>query len=296
VEAVAAIFVFLVAGRASFSRNILAERILYLDNSDMHKRPVPARPPYAVESVDRALRLIQMLRDHGSLRLRSAAKELGVAESTVHRLMAMLVFHGFAIQDDSHAYLPGMALGEGPAKLSWTKQLRDYALPHIELLADRTGETVNLVVRVGTKIHFLWSQEGNRMLRIVSRAGAVMPARTSAGGRILLAELTEESLRRLYQSPAAQANDDALADSEFELFVRDLRLMRRNGYATAYQEIERGVAAIAMPLRAHTGRAIAALSVSAPATRLSQLLKPQLVSLTREVRYNIELDLSSLEL
>jgi len=261
----------------------------------MQKRPVPARPPYVVESVDRALRLIQMLRDHGSLRLRSAAKELDVAESTVHRLMAMLVFHGFAIQDESRAYLPGMALGEGPARLSWTKQLRDYAMPHIELLADRSGETVNLVVRVGTKIHFLWSQEGTRMLRIVSRAGAVMPAQTSAGGRILLAELSEESLRRLYQSPAAKAHSEALADSEFELFVRDLRLMQRNGYATANQEIEKGVTAIALPLRDHSGRAIAALSVSAPATRFSELMSPRVMSLALSTKEDIEADLTSME-
>jgi IclR family acetate operon transcriptional repressor len=265
------------------------------DTCAMQKLPVPARPPYMVSSVDKALRLIQILRDHGQLRLKTASLELDVAESTVHRLMATLIFHGFALQDDSRAYLPGLALGEGPARMSWTKELRDIAIPHIELLSSRTGETVNLVVRVGTRIHFIWSQEGNRVLRIVSRNGAVMPARTAAGGRILLAELSEESLRRLYQGQTAQAQNETIQDSEFELFVRELRFHHRNGFATANQEIEEGVTAIAMPLRDMAGKAIAAFSISAPTTRSTDLFTHNMMQLARATKEEIELDLRGLK-
>ncbi|MCU1607267.1 MAG: putative transcriptional regulator, IclR family [Modestobacter sp.] len=244
-----------------------------------------------VGSVDRALRLIQMLRDHGQLRLKAAAEELDVAESTVHRLMATLVFHGFAIQDDSRAYLPGMALGVGPAGLAWTRELRDIAIPHIEQLSARTGETVNLVVLVGTRIHFLWSQEGNKALRIVSRSGAVMPARLSAGGRALLAELPEEHLRHLYQGPTAQSHGENVAESEFVLFLRELRLHRRNGFATANQEIEDGVAAMAMPVRNPSGAAVAAFSVSAPAVRSADLFSRVTMHLARATREAIESDI-----
>ena len=265
------------------------------DTCVMQKLPVPARPPYMVNSVEKALRLLQMLRDHGQVRLKTAALELDVAESTVHRLMATLIFHGFALQDDSRAYLPGLALGVGPARMSWTKELRDIAIPHIELLSSRTGETVNLVVRVGTRIHFLWSQEGSKMLRIVSRTGAVMPARTAAGGRTLLAEISEQHLRRLYQGQTAQAQNESIQDSEFELFLRELRFHHRNGFATAREEIEKGVTAIAMPLRDRSGTAIAALSISAPTTRFTDLLTRQMMQLARGTKEEIELDLLGLE-
>lgn len=67
------------------------------------------RPSYALDSVDNALRLLQMLRDVGALRLKDAAEELGTAPSTAHRLLAMLVYRGFAVQDEKRRYHPGPA-------------------------------------------------------------------------------------------------------------------------------------------------------------------------------------------
>ncbi|MFI9630913.1 IclR family transcriptional regulator [Streptomyces sp. NPDC052042] len=253
-------------------------------------------PAYMVSSVDRALRLIQMLRDHGELRLRTAAHDLGVSESTVHRLMSMLVFHGFSVQDESKAYRPGQALGVGPVRLSWTRQLRDVAVPHLELLSSRTGETANLVVRVGTKIHFLWSQEGNRTLRIVSRMGAVLPASTSAGGKALLADLPEEMLRRLYQGKGADAIGDALSDRDLGALLRELKVYRRNGFATTNQETEKGVSAVAFPLRDGTGRAIASMSVSAPSSRFGELLAPKSIQLITASHHDLQTDVDTLGL
>ncbi len=262
------------------------------------QKPEKARevPVYMVSSVDRALRLIQMLRDEGELRLRAAARDLGVAESTVHRLMSMLVFHGFAVQDESKAYRPGLALGVRPVGLSWTRQLRDAAVPHLELLSNRTGETANLVVRVGTKIHFLWSQEGNRTLRIVSRMGAVLPASTSAGGKALLADLPDEMLHRLYQGKGAEAMGDALSDRDLAALLRELKACRRNGFATTNQQTEKGVSAIAVPLRDAAGRAIASMSLSAPSARFAELLVPESIQLILSSRHDLHNDIAMLGL
>ncbi len=253
-------------------------------------------PAYMVSSVDRALRLIQLLRDHGELRLRTAARELDVAESTAHRLMSMLVFHGFAVQDDAKAYRPGPALGVGPVGLSWTRQLRDVAVPHLELLSNRTGETANLVVRVGTKIHFLVSQEGNRTLRIVSRMGAVLPASTSAGGKALLADLPDDVLHRLYRSPGATAMGDALSDGQLARLMREIRACRRNGFATTNQQTEKGVSAVAVPLRDGSGGAIASMSISAPSARFAELLAPESIQLIMASRHDLQLDVAELGL
>jgi len=253
-------------------------------------------PAYMVTSVDRALRLIQMLRDHGELRLRTAARDLDVAESTAHRLMSMLVFHGFALQDESKAYRPGPALGVGPVGLSWTRQLRDVAVPHLELLSNRTGETANLVVRVGTKIHFLFSQEGNRTLRIVSRMGAVLPASTSAGGKALLADLPDDTLHQLYSNPGATAMGDALSEQQLAALRRELRACRRNGFATTNQQTEKGVSAVAVPLRDGGGRAIASLSISAPSARFTELLAPESIQLIVASQHELQNDVTAVGL
>ncbi len=84
----------------------------------MRNKPQKAiqKPAYLLESVDNALRLLQMLRDVGAVRLNQAANELGIARSTAHRLLAMLVYRGFAVQDEKRIYHPGPAMGAGPAE------------------------------------------------------------------------------------------------------------------------------------------------------------------------------------
>ena len=68
------------------------------------------KPSYALDSVDNALLLVQMLRDQGRLRVRQAAEDLGIAPSTAHRLLAMLVYRDFARQDEHRCYVPGPGL------------------------------------------------------------------------------------------------------------------------------------------------------------------------------------------
>ena len=67
-----------------------------------------------LESVDAALRLLQMLGRDGQLRVTDAADELGVAASTAHRLLSTLRYRGFAVQAGDRTYRPGPAFTELP--------------------------------------------------------------------------------------------------------------------------------------------------------------------------------------
>lgn len=70
-------------------------------------------PQYPIGSVDRALKLLLLLGEQPQIRLTDAAKHLGVASSTAHRLLAMLQYRGFVRQDPvSKAYHPGPAADE----------------------------------------------------------------------------------------------------------------------------------------------------------------------------------------
>ena len=235
------------------------------------------KPSYALTSVDNALRLVQLLRDQGRLRVTDAAAELEVAPSTAHRLLGMLVYRGFAIQDDGRAYVPGPALGAAPAQLDWTRQLRDAALPHLELLSNRTGETTNLMIRIGVQVRFLASVESPKVLRVGSRQGTVLPARTSSGGKALLAELKPERLAALYQGSTAALGDEVLAPEEFARFAADLVLIKRQGYALNNQQTEDAVVACGCVVRTPDGGPAAAISVSMPAGRFVPATLPDLV-------------------
>ena len=73
----------------------------YSSSVQKKARKAIEKPAYLLESVDNALKLLQMLRDVGALRLlKEAAEELAIAPSTAHRLFAILVYRGFAVQDE----------------------------------------------------------------------------------------------------------------------------------------------------------------------------------------------------
>lgn len=263
------------------------------------------RPSYALESVDNALRLLQMLRDVGALRLKDAAEELGTAPSTAHRLLSMLVYRGFAVQDEKRRYHPGPAMGVGPAQQGWTRELTDVARPHMEALAILTGETVNLVIRVGAQARFLYTAESESMLRVGDRQGQVLPAEDAAGGRILLAELPRNTLEQLYLRPAEEPHIDPrpvssgggrrLSPGEFEMFAAELEAARRVGFAVNVERTEEGVAAFGVAIRNGAGRAIAALTVAVPVTRYRQHLNGPLVSRLQEAARGVEIEVAHIE-
>jgi IclR family transcriptional regulator, acetate operon repressor len=259
----------------------------------VQKTELQKRPAYLLESVDNALRLLQLLRDEGRLQIKDAAAELGIAPSTAHRLLAMLVYRGFASRDEHRAYLPGPGMGNGPANASWARQLRDIAAPHLELLCDRLDETVNLMIRAGTRVRFLLSIEAHNVLRVSDRQGTVLPARHASGGKALLAELDEPALRRLYQSPGSELAGDQLDEPTFATLLEELVRVRRTGYALNVEQTEAGIAAIGMVVVARRPEAMAAFSVATPRSRFRSLLEGQTVELMRAVRQELEHDLSA---
>lgn len=244
------------------------------------------KPSYLLESVDNALRLLQMLRDVGAVRLKEAAAELDIAPSTAHRLLAMLVYRGFAVQDEKRLYHPGPAMGAGPAESGWTRELTEICRPHMEHLSITCGETVNLVIRVGTQVRFLCSTESTAMLRVGDRQGQVLPAELTAGGRALLAELDAAVVEQLY---------DHLDAAERAEFTKQLTGFRTAGFALNVEQTEEGVAAFGVTLHSPSGPAVGALSIAVPIVRYRRHSHGPLVAQLRRTAHEIEVDLAARE-
>ena len=100
----------------------------------MSKEP-KSPPPYTITSVDNALRIAAMLQMEGALTVSEVAARLGVARSTAHRLLAMLVYRDFAEQDESRSYRAGPVLELAAHSRSDISRLRAAALPHLVLAA-----------------------------------------------------------------------------------------------------------------------------------------------------------------
>ncbi|MDQ3547386.1 MAG: IclR family transcriptional regulator, partial [Chloroflexota bacterium] len=228
------------------------------------------KPAYPIESVDKALTLLLLLRERRALTVTEASRELEVAASTAHRLLAMLQYRGFVVQDPvTKTYLLGPVLAELGLAAVRGMDIRAEARPVMERLVAEVGETVHLGVLRGTDVLFLESVESASALRVADRTGMTLPAHASAVGKALLAELSTEQLHILYPDanlPLFRPNTITRRDT----LEQALAAVRERGYATNADESEAGVSGVAAPIRDSTGRVRAALTVSAPTSRLSE--------------------------
>jgi DNA-binding IclR family transcriptional regulator len=229
----------------------------------------PPNPPpaYLIGSVDNALRLLQRFAETDRIRVSTVAAELGVAPSTAHRLLAMLQYHGFAVQDRrTHEYLPGPQLTRIGLAAAKELGLRARARPLMEQLAADVGETVGLGILAGTDVLYADGAEGGRVLRIAARTGALIPANCTALGKALLAALPPDRLLALFPGETLPAMTGRSITKRIDLLVQ-LGAVRRGGVAHSDGESEDGVAEIAVPVFDAAGVLCGALGISAPATR-----------------------------
>jgi IclR family transcriptional regulator, acetate operon repressor len=221
------------------------------------------RPEYAVSSVDHALRLALLLQQEGPMRSSDLAERLGIARSTAHRLLSMLVYRGFAQQNEDRRYDSGLALRPISVDAGRVAELRARALGHLQTLRDETGETVNLQVLSGLQVRFISTVESTQLLKVGDRDGQFFPAWDISGGKALLAAM-----------PPGLLSERLMAEPEFDAAQLDslqkaLALVRRRGFAINDQRkrTEREVTAIAQALKGPDGGVVAAISVAMPTSR-----------------------------
>src|SRR3954462_2613589 len=222
-----------------------------------------------VQSLDRALDLLEALASADELGVSEIASRTGLVPSTAHRLLGTLVARGYAAQSPkSGRYLLGYKLLELTSGLQdRLGRLRTAARPHLEAIQRETGETTNLVVLDGREVVYVDSVSGTRSVRLFTEIGRAIPAHTSGAGKALLAWRDPKDIEALLGGaplPPATAKTLTTLEALQDDFVR----IRRRGYSTDNEEHELGVACVATPILDHAGLPLAAISVSGPITRV----------------------------
>lgn len=255
-----------------------------------------ATPRYPLTSVDNALKLILMVRERRVVRISEASRELGVAGSTAHRLLAMLQHRGFVRQDPAtRAYVLGPELVQNVREPWKGLNLERHARPLLERIVAKLGETAHLCALEGTETVFLTSVESKRLLRTGSRAGLWLPAHCTSGGKAMLAQLPVEELRELYSARSALQRMTDRSISKLTALERELQNVARQGYALNREESEREIGAVAVALELPPGPPRMALATSMPISRLPARRVPEVVRTLREgvAELERELDRSS---
>lgn len=245
------------------------------------RNDAPAAPNYPIESVDNALKVIRMFLDRDSLRVSEVGEELGVARSTAHRLMDMLTYHGFLRRDQTtRTYVAGSTLIDVGLAVVRRMDVRSVAMPHLQQLADRTGETVHLATLDASQVLYVACVEGPRALRLGNRVGATAPLHASATGKAMLSALPEDEARALLPDGRLPRFTKTSITSRRAL-EEQLAAIRSSGFATNVEENEEGLSSVASPIVDRAGRLHGAVAVGGPTVRLSRDL---LESLGPDVR------------
>jgi DNA-binding IclR family transcriptional regulator len=226
--------------------------------------------PGGVQSVDRAITVLELLGHLGSASVVQVAQELGVHKSTASRLLSALETRGMVVQNHERGKYQ---LGFGilrlahaiPARLSLVTEARD----EMRRLAEEHRETVNLaVLREGVAVNV--AQEiGPTSLGTHDWIGSLTPVHATSSGKILLAALPSAERAELIKKVGLKSFTGRTITSRRQL-ERQLLDVAAQGYATALEELEIGINAIAVPVRDHLGTVVAAVSVSGPAFRLTE--------------------------
>jgi DNA-binding IclR family transcriptional regulator len=245
--------------------------------------PTKNPPAYAIASVDHALRMATVLQLEGTLTVAEAADSLGVARSTAHRLLQMLVYRDFAAQDTDRSYHAGPVLELAAHSRSDAARVRAAALPVLQRLVDVLEESANVAVRVGATTRFIASVESQQTLRVGSREGMVFPAHLTTAGLLQLADLDPDELTVVHEAAAADTRAPDL-----DLLARKLAAVRREGFAVNREGSERGVVAVGVPIRESGGRTVAGLSVSMPSVRYEASSLQRITGILRRAAFTIE--------
>src|SRR5215207_2532136 len=181
-----------------------------------------------VQSLDRALDLIEALAGANELGVSELAAQTGLVPSTTHRLLATLVARGYVAQNPvSGRYLLGYKLLELTSGLQdRMARLRTASRPHLEAIQTETGETTNLVVLEGRDVVYVDSVAGTRSVRLFTEIGRAIPAHTSGAGKALLAWRDPAEIAALLgNAPLAAATPRTL--TTLEALDEDFTRIRR---------------------------------------------------------------------
>ena len=248
----------------------------------------------SVQSVERALDLLEELASGEALGVSELAGRTGLVPSTAHRLLATLARRGYVTQRrDSNRYAIGLRV------LELASGLED-ALAHLrrelESVQRATGETTNLVVLDGERAVYVDQVQGSRSVRMFTIVGAAALAHTTAAGKAILAFGPPEDVEGLYGRRDGLERLTPRTLTTVEAFIEDLERTKRRGYAIDNEEHEEGVSCIAAPVLGPDGLPRAAISISAPTPRIINADTGELGALLREHADRISAALGAQEL
>ncbi|HEY2671237.1 MAG TPA: IclR family transcriptional regulator [Rugosimonospora sp.] len=221
-----------------------------------------------VRSLDRGLAVIRAFdADHPELTLSDVARTTGLTRAAARRFLHTLVSLGYVRSDGRLFALRPKILELGYAYLS-SQSLPEVAMPHLEQLVERVHESSSVSVLDGDEVVYIARVATKRIMTVAISVGTRFPAFATSMGRVLLAGQSSDWLDGYLLSAELRPLTPHTIAEPVRLRAELMRI-RRQGWALVDQELEEGLCSVAAPIRDGHGRVVAAINVSAHASRRS---------------------------
>ncbi|TWT94987.1 IclR family transcriptional regulator [Neorhodopirellula pilleata] len=260
----------------------------------IREREVPLNDDLPAPTVAKTMAVIEAIgRKAEGLTQAEVVKETGCSANLVLRVLTTLETLGYmSRQDESRRYVLTSRLMESYQPRAVDKSLTQCAHAAMQCLRDRSRETVQLMIRVGSKGLVLEQVSGLEPVQVMGRIGMQVPLYSCAPGKAILAALAESELNQWLATTELKPFTENTKATRSDL-MDDLQRSRRRGYAEDWEEGITGIRCVAAPIVDAYHRPVAAITVMSPTMRLPRKRIPELGQWCLEAAAQIRKELLS---
>ncbi len=231
-----------------------------------------------IQSLARGLKILDLLgQAKDGMGITELAGLLEVDKGSASRLMSTLVSYGYAERDDAtRRYRLGPQVVSLSRSVLTRLPLREAAKPYLQQLVERTGECAHLAVPAQGRVLYIDQVESAATLRVNAQVGTINPMHCTALGKVLLA-FGDLDL------PAVLDGYTPNTITDPEQLRAHLRQVCQQGYALDDEELDHDVRCIAVPVFDFRDRAVGAVGISGPASRVTLERVPDMAATLLEI-------------
>ena len=254
--------------------------------------PSESAEKYRVQVLERAFDILDALAsENPSRKLNDLCQAVDLHKSTTHRLLSAMERRRYVERTPSGSeYRLGLRLFELGMRAVSRLSAVEAARPYLERPAPVSGETAHMGILQQGEIVSLVNAESGQALHAPSTVGRRAPVHCSSQGKAILAFAPEAAVEEIVRCKSLAAFTPKTITS-LPRFKQELKKIRAQGYALDDEEFERGLRCIGAPVRDHTGRVVAAISIAGPVFRVSRQRLPQLSALVKRTAADLSLAL-----
>ena len=238
-------------------------------------------PQGNVQSLERAILLLQVLAKSGQSILSDLALRAGIPASTAHRLLRTLETHKLVeFNEHEQVWLVGVETFRIGSAFAQRGNLVDIARDVMQQLVQETGETANLAIADDGEIVVISQIDTQNPIRAYFPTGTRVPMHSSGIGKALLAEFDKCDVEFILKRRGLKSFTERTLTASDILFA-NLELTRNRGWSLDDEERYLGMRCIAAPIFNAYGEAVAGISVSGPTGRFDDIAIPEMAAKVR---------------